>query len=81
MTEVDRTCSKYGEKEWRVYIGFCWGNMRERVHLEDIYVDGRNILKKIFKKSTMRGWTGFIWLRMTTDGRALVNAVIKVRGS
>jgi hypothetical protein len=34
-----------------VYTGFCWGNVRERVHLEDLYVDGRNILKKIFKKN------------------------------
>jgi hypothetical protein len=27
-----------------VYIGFWWGNMRERDHLEDPGVDGRIIL-------------------------------------
>ena len=29
---------------------FCWGDLRERDHLEDIGVDGRTILKWIFKK-------------------------------
>jgi hypothetical protein len=30
--------------------GFCWGNMRGREHLEVLGVDGRIILKCIFKK-------------------------------
>jgi hypothetical protein len=30
-----------------------WGNLRERDHLEDIRVDGRIILKLIFRK-----WVG-----------------------
>ena len=30
--------------------GFFWGNLRERDHLEDSGVDGRVILKWIFKK-------------------------------
>jgi hypothetical protein len=29
---------------------FWWGDLRERVHLEDPDVDGRRILKLIFKK-------------------------------
>jgi hypothetical protein len=32
------------------YIGLCWRNLRERDHLEDSDVDGRIILKLIFKK-------------------------------
>jgi hypothetical protein len=35
-----------GEK----HTGFWWGNLREGNHLEDIGVDGRIILKLIFKK-------------------------------
>jgi len=36
--------------EERVYTGFWWGNLREGDHLEDTGVDGRKILKLIFKK-------------------------------
>jgi hypothetical protein len=32
-----------------VPIGFCWGNMRDRDHFEDLGIDGI-ILKWIFKK-------------------------------
>ena len=32
-----------------MHIGFWWGNLMERGHLEDLGVDGR-ILKLIFKK-------------------------------
>jgi hypothetical protein len=33
-----------------VVYSFCWGNLRERGHLKDLGVDGRMILKRIFKK-------------------------------
>jgi len=33
-----------------INIGFWWGNLRERDHLEDPCIDGRVILEWIFKK-------------------------------
>jgi len=33
-----------------VYTEFWWGNLRERDHLEDSGVDGRIILRWIFRK-------------------------------
>ena len=41
-------CSAYGER--RGYTEFWWGNVRERDHLEDPGVDGRIILRWIFRK-------------------------------
>jgi len=33
-----------------VHTGFWWGNLRERIYLEDLGVDGRIILKWVFRK-------------------------------
>jgi hypothetical protein len=32
-----------------VHTGFWWVNLRKREHLEDLGVDGRIVLKRIFK--------------------------------
>ena len=40
--------STYGGRA-EVYTGFLWGNLRERDHLEDPAVDGRIILRHIFR--------------------------------
>jgi hypothetical protein len=40
-------------------------------HSEDPCVDGRIILRWIFRKWDVRAWTGSSWLRIGTGGRHL----------
>jgi hypothetical protein len=52
-----------------VCTGFWWGNLRERDHWGDPDVDGRIILRWIFRKWKGVVGTGWIWLRIGTgDG-------------
>jgi hypothetical protein len=46
-----------------VYTGFRWGKLRERDHLEDPGIDGRIILRWIFRKWDVQACSGLIWLR------------------
>jgi hypothetical protein len=36
-----------------MYIGFCYGNLREGGHMENIGVDVRVILKEVSSKNSM----------------------------
>jgi hypothetical protein len=61
-----------------VHTGFWWEDLREGDHLGDPGVDGRIILKWIFKVSD----GGIDWIKLAQDRDgwwALVNAVINLR--
>ena len=60
-------CSTYGGRG-EAYTGFWWGNVREKDHLEDPGLDGRIILRWIFRKWDVGLWTGSSWLRIGTGG-------------
>jgi len=49
--------------------------LKGRTNLED--VDGRVILKYIFKEQHLRAWTRFIWLRIGTGGDGELSCSIK----
>jgi len=58
-------CSAFGGKEGRIQ-DFGGENLRERDHWGDPGVDGRIILRWIFRKWDVGVWTGSSWLRIGT---------------
>ena len=59
-----RLAGQWGRGE--AYKGFWWRNLRERDHLGDPDLDGRIILRWIFRKWDVGVWTGSSWLRIGT---------------
>ena len=55
-------------EEGRVVYRVWWGNLRVRDHVGDLGVDGRIILRWIFRKWDVGVWTGSSWLRIGTGG-------------
>ena len=55
--------ARIGEKHIQ---GFGVGNLKERDHLGDPGVDGRIILRLIFRKLDVGVWSGSSWLRTGT---------------
>ena len=49
-------------------VSFWWGNLKEKDHLGDPGVDGRIILRWIFRKWDVEEWTGSSWLWIGTVG-------------
>ena len=50
------------------YTEFWWGNLRERNNLGDPGIDGRIILRSVFRNWDVGVWTGWSWLRIGTGG-------------
>jgi hypothetical protein len=67
--EMGGACSRCGGKR-EVRTGFLWVDLREGDHFGDPDVDGRIILKWIFKKWD-EAWTELNWLRIGTGGGLL----------
>ena len=54
-----------------MYTGIWLGNLKEKYHFEDPDIDGRIILRWIFRKWYIRVWTGSTWLRTGTGSGLL----------
>jgi hypothetical protein len=57
-----------GMGEGELCTEFWWGNLRERDNWGDTDVDGRIILRWIFRRSEGVVGTGWSWLRIGTGG-------------
>jgi hypothetical protein len=78
--EIGGACSSDGGGE--ACTGFWCGNLRERDHWGDPGVDGRIILRWIFRKFVFGGGGGMDWIELAQDRdswRALVNAVMNLQ--
>jgi len=67
------------ERMGEAYIGFWWGNLRERDHLGDPALNGKIIFKMELQEV---GCGGMDWIELVQDRdrwRALVNAVMNLR--
>jgi hypothetical protein len=54
--------------EERYLQPFWWGNLRVGDKSEDLRVDGKAILRRIFKKLDGKEWTRGVWLRVGASG-------------
>jgi hypothetical protein len=58
-------------RKGEAYAGFQWGNLKERDHLGGPGIDGRIILRWIFRKWDVEAWTRSSWFGIGTGGGSL----------
>ena len=63
-------------EERRCVYRFLVGKPEGKTQFEDPGIDGRIILRLIFRKWDMGLWTGSSWLRVRDRWRTLVNVVM-----
>jgi hypothetical protein len=63
---IGKACGTYGKEERVLRTGVWWGNMRVRDHFEDLVLNGRIILKWIFKKNA----AGVYWIALARGGKS-----------
>ena len=68
--DLGRACGTCGGQE-SCMQSFGGEDLLEREHLENLGLDGKIILRQIFKKLYAEAWTGLFWLRTGTDSRSL----------
>ena len=64
--EMGGACSTYGER--RCVYRVLFGRYEGKKPLVRLGVDGRVVLKSVFKKWDVRVWTGSSWLRIGRGG-------------
>jgi hypothetical protein len=69
---------KHVQEREDLHTVFWWGNMRKENHLDDSVIDGKIILKLIFKKRD-GGIDGTVVAQDRNTCQALVNAVMNLR--
>jgi hypothetical protein len=69
--EVGWTCGTHGEGRGEVFTGFWLEGLKVRDHWEDLGIGGRITLRWTLGKQGSMGRTGFIWLRIGSNGRLL----------
>ena len=47
-----------------MHTGFRWGDLRERFHVKDVGVDGKNNVKMDLQEV---GWGGMDWIALAED--------------
>ena len=52
-----------------MYTGFWWEDLMETDHLKDQDIEGKIILKWMFKKWDGEKWSGSSWVRTETGGK------------
>ena len=51
-----------------VYTWICWETLRKSDHLENTSLDGRILMRWIFRDCDVRVWTDSVWLKLGTGG-------------